>query len=151
MTTTTTTTTTKTTKTTRRTTTTHFKSFLSIDDTILCCIHHTLSLSSLSLVSISPSRVVTVQLYSPPTLLQATSSHLQHTHTSLETPAASLALVAHLADTMLRCWAPPLEAVDHLRCPLRCPPRPYFPSRCIVGHLLSSLVMLSTTRDCLTC
>ena len=54
-------------------------------------------------------------------------------------------------DTMLRCWAPPLEAVDHLRCPLRCPPRPYFPSHRIVRRLLLSLVVLSTTRDCLTC
>ena len=49
------------------------------------------------------------------------------------------------------CWAPPLEAVDHLRCPLHCLPRPYFPSRRIVGCLLSLLVVLSTTRDCLTC
>ncbi len=76
-------------------------------------------------------------------------SHLRRTHTSLETPVASL--VTHLTDTMLRCRAPLLEAVDHLRCPLHCPPRPYIPSRCIVGRLLSWLVMLSTTRNCLTC
>jgi hypothetical protein len=116
--------------------------------TLISCLYCT--------VSISPSRVVvTVQLCRSPTplLLQAISSHLRRTHTLLETPVASL--IAHLAETMLRCRAPPLEAVDHLRCPLRCPlrclPRPYFPSRCIVGRLLSSLVVLSTNRDCLTC
>jgi hypothetical protein len=92
-------------------------------------IYHTLSLSSLSLayctVSISPSRVVTVQLCRIPTPLQATSSHLRCTHTSLETPVASL--VAHLADTMLRCWAPPLEAVDHRVVPCVVSPAPAFP------------------------
>ncbi len=111
--------------------------------TLISCLYCT--------VSISPSRVViTVQLCRSPTPLQAISSHLRHTHTLLETPVASL--IAHLADTMLRCRAPPLEA---LRCPLRCPlrslPHPYFPSRHIVGRVLSLLVVLSTTRDCLTC
>ena len=121
--------------------------------TLLRGIYHTLSLSTLSLayctVSISPSRVVTDQLFRIPTPLQATSSHLRRTHTSLETPVASL--VTHLADTMLRCRAPLLEAADHLRFPLCCLPHPCFPSRHIVGRLLSSLVVLSTTRDCLTC
>ena len=102
-------------------------------------------------VSISPSRVVvTVQLCRSPTQLQAISSHLRRTHTLLEIPVASL--VAHLADTMFCCRAPPLEAVNNLRCPLRCVlcclPRPYLPSRCVVGHLLSSLVVLSATRKC---
>jgi hypothetical protein len=122
--------------------------------TLLRSIYHTLSLSSLSLayctISISPSRVVTVQLCGPPpTPLQATSSHLRRTHMSLATPVASL--VTHLTDTMLHCRAPPLEAVDHLRCPLHCLTRPYFPSRPIVGFLHSSLVVLFTTRNCLTC
>ncbi len=75
----------------------------------------------------------------PHTPLQATSSHLRRTHTSLKTPVASL-LLPHLADTMLRCRAPPLEAVDHLRCPLYCPPAPTFP-----------LVVLLAAHNCLTC
>ena len=77
---------------TRKFTSSHLSYFVNfVLATLLRGIYHTLSLSSLSLayctLSISPSRVVTVQLCRPPTPLQATatSSHLRRTHTSLET------------------------------------------------------------------
>jgi hypothetical protein len=132
---------------TRKFTSSHLSYFVLV--TLLCGIYCTLSLSSLAYCTVSVSPPVSSPFSHPPTPLQATSSHLRRTHTSLETPVASL--VTHLADTMLRCRAPPLEAVDHMCCPLHCLPRPFFPSRRIVGCLLSSLVVLSTTRDCLAC
>ncbi len=60
-------------------------------------------------------------------------------------------LLPHLADSILRCRAPPLEAINNLRCPLHCPPPPRLSlsSYCQSPPLVARHVV--HPRDCLTC